>query len=135
MDLPAHGRPAAGPLRAVHGRGAVAGAGRLRRPRGPRPRARGRPARAPPGPEAAAAMTEVRRLVGLGRQPRPEARIKVRQPLARALIGVPDQVRAGVAGLLDLVAAELNVKQVGFAEEEAGLVGYRLAPNFRALGP
>jgi len=33
------------------------------------------------------------------------------------------------------VAAELNVKQVGFAESEAGLVGYRLAPNFRALGP
>jgi isoleucyl-tRNA synthetase len=86
-------------------------------------------------PELAAAMAEVRRLVGLGRQARTEARIKVRQPLARALIGVPDQVRAGVAGLLDLVAAELNVKQVGFAEGEAGLVGYRLAPNFRALGP
>jgi isoleucyl-tRNA synthetase len=40
-----------------------------------------------------------------------------------------------VAGLLDLVAAELNVKEVGFAEGEAGLVAYRLAPNFRALGP
>jgi isoleucyl-tRNA synthetase len=40
-----------------------------------------------------------------------------------------------VAGLLDLVAAELNVKEVGFAEGETGLVAYRLAPNFRALGP
>jgi isoleucyl-tRNA synthetase len=93
------------------------------------------PDRAAVDPELAAAMAEVRRLVGLGRQARTEARIKVRQPLARALIGVPDPVRAGVAGLLDLVAAELNVKQVGFAEGEAGLVGYRLAPNFRALGP
>jgi isoleucyl-tRNA synthetase len=86
-------------------------------------------------PELAAAMAEVRRLVGLGRQARTEAKLKVRQPLARALIGVPDQARAGVAGLLDLVAAELNVKTVGFAEGEAGLVAYRLVPNFRALGP
>jgi isoleucyl-tRNA synthetase len=93
------------------------------------------PDRAALDPGLSAAMAEVRRLVGLGRQARTEARLKVRQPLARALIGVPDPVRAGVAGLLDLVAAELNVKQVGFAEGEAGLVGYRLAPNFRALGP
>jgi isoleucyl-tRNA synthetase len=40
-----------------------------------------------------------------------------------------------VAGLLELVAAELNVKQVGFAEGQDGLVAYRLTPNFRALGP
>ena len=93
------------------------------------------PDRAAADPELSAAMAEVRRLVGLGRQARTEAKLKVRQPLARALIGVPDPVRAGVAGLLDLVAAELNVKEVGFAEGEAGLVAYRLAPNFRALGP
>ena len=93
------------------------------------------PDRAAADPRLSAAMAEVRRLVGLGRQARTEARIKVRQPLARALISVPDPVRAGVAGLLDLVAAELNVKEVGFAEGEAGLVAYRLAPNFRVLGP
>jgi isoleucyl-tRNA synthetase len=93
------------------------------------------PDRAAADPELSAAMAEVRRLVGLGRQARTEARLKVRQPLARALIAVPDRARAGVAGLLDLVAAELNVKEVGFAEGESGLVAYRLAPNFRALGP
>jgi isoleucyl-tRNA synthetase len=86
-------------------------------------------------PALSAAMAEVRRLVGLGRQARTEARLKVRQPLARARITVPDQVRAGVAGLLDLVAAELNVKQVGFAEGDAGLVALRLTPSFRVLGP
>ncbi|MGH2816158.1 MAG: class I tRNA ligase family protein, partial [Actinomycetota bacterium] len=86
-------------------------------------------------PELSAAMAEVRRLVGLGRQARTEAKLKVRQPLARALISVPDPVRAEVAELLDLVAAELNVKEVGFAEGDSGLVAYRLAPNFRALGP
>jgi isoleucyl-tRNA synthetase len=93
------------------------------------------PDRAAADPGLSAAMAEVRRLVGLGRQARTEARTKVRQPLARALISVPDPLRDGVAGLLDLVAAELNVKEVGFAEGEAGLVAYRLAPNFRALGP
>ncbi|HZA81319.1 MAG TPA: isoleucine--tRNA ligase, partial [Actinomycetes bacterium] len=93
------------------------------------------PDRAAADPELAAAMAEVRRLVGLGRQARTEAKVKVRQPLARALISVPDPLRGGVAGLLDLVAAELNVKQVGFAEGGAGLVAYRLAPSFRALGP
>jgi isoleucyl-tRNA synthetase len=93
------------------------------------------PDRAALDPQLSAAMAEVRRLVGLGRQARTEARLKVRQPLARALISVPDRLRSGVAGLLDLVAAELNVKEVGFAEGESGLVAYRLAPNFRALGP
>jgi len=93
------------------------------------------PDRAAADPALSAAMAEVRRLVGLGRQARTEARVKVRQPLARAFITVPDQVRAGVAGLLDLVAAELNVKQVGFAEGEAGLVAFRLTPSFRVLGP
>jgi isoleucyl-tRNA synthetase len=93
------------------------------------------PDRAAADPELGAAMAEVRRLVGLGRQARTEAKLKVRQPLARALISVPDPVRAGVAELLDLVAAELNVKEVGFAEGDTGLVAYRLAPNFRALGP
>src|SRR6266700_140715 len=85
--------------------------------------------------ELRAAMAEVRRLVGLGRQARTEARVKVRQPLARALVTVPAERRDAVAGLLDLVAAELNVKQVGFAAGEDGLVAYRLVPNFRALGP
>jgi isoleucyl-tRNA synthetase len=93
------------------------------------------PDRAAVDPELSAAMAEVRRLVGLGRQARTDARVKVRQPLARALITVPDQVRDGVAGLLDLVAAELNVKQVGFAEGQDGLVAFRLEPRFRALGP
>jgi len=101
--------------------------------------------------ELLAAMAEVRRLVGLGRQARTEARVKVRQPLARALVTVDPALRPRVEPLLDLVASELNVKRVGFADEASrasggpapgaaggsglGLVAYRLTPNFRALGP
>jgi isoleucyl-tRNA synthetase len=88
--------------------------------------------------ELLTAMAEVRRLVGLGRQARTEARVKVRQPLARALVTVDPSLRPRVEPLLGLVAAELNVKRVGFAEEVAGgagLVASRLTPNFRQLGP
>ena len=85
--------------------------------------------------ELRAAMAEARRLVALGRQARTDARVKVRQPLATALVTVPAARREAVAGLLDLVAAELNVKQVRLADGEAGLVSYRLNPNFRAIGP
>ena len=85
--------------------------------------------------DLAAAMTEVRRLVGLGRQARTEAKVRTRQPLARALVTVPAARRARVSGLLDIVAAELNVKAVSFADGTGDLVDYRLAPAFRALGP
>ncbi len=81
------------------------------------------------------AMDEVRRLVGLGRQARTDAKVKVRQPLARALVTVPPRWRDRVAPLLDLVAAELNVKQVRFADDTGELVVFRLTPNFRAIGP
>jgi isoleucyl-tRNA synthetase len=82
-----------------------------------------------------AAMAEARRLVGLGRQARTEAKVKVRQPLARALVTVEGRLRGAVEPLLDLVAGELNVKQVAFVTGEAGVVAFRLVPNFRALGP
>jgi isoleucyl-tRNA synthetase len=86
-------------------------------------------------PGLAEAMAEVRKLVGLGRQARADAKVKVRQPLARALVAVPAAARPRVAELLGLVAAELNVKRVEFAEGDAGLVTFRLQPSFRALGP
>jgi isoleucyl-tRNA synthetase len=61
--------------------------------------------------------------------------VRTRQPLARALVTVPAARRARVSGLLDIVAAELNVKAVSFADGTGDLVDYRLAPAFRALGP
>jgi len=70
-----------------------------------------------------AAMAEARRLVGLGRQARTEARVKVRQPLARALVSVDPAVRPAVEPLLGLVAAELNVKRVELAEASRAATG------------
>ncbi|MEX0834825.1 MAG: class I tRNA ligase family protein, partial [Nitriliruptor sp.] len=57
-----------------------------------------------------AAMTTTRRVVELGRQARTDSAVKVRQPLARALVTVPPDERAALAELLSEVADELNVK-------------------------
>ena len=85
--------------------------------------------------ELSAAMAEVRRLVALGRQARTDAQVRTRQPLARALVTVAPARRAGVERLADLIAAELNVKEVRLASGAEGLVSHRLQPGFRALGP
>jgi isoleucyl-tRNA synthetase len=80
------------------------------------------------------AMDVVRSVVSLGRQVRTEARLRVRQPLARALIHVSSDP-GDLEPLLPLVAEELNVKEVAFAESAEELSGWRAKPNFRILGP
>jgi isoleucyl-tRNA synthetase len=79
-------------------------------------------------------MALARRLVALGRAARGEARLKVRQPLRRALLLVPGAGRLSpeVAGQ---VSEELNVKRLEVVESLAGLIRYSVVPNFRALGP
>jgi isoleucyl-tRNA synthetase len=86
------------------------------------------------GPNAVAGeMEAARRLVALGRTARAEARMRVRQPLRRALllhpgVALSDAVRAEVAD-------ELNVKAIEDVTSLAELMTWRVVPNFRALGP
>ena len=80
-------------------------------------------------------MSLVRRLVTLGRSARTEAKIRVRQPLSRALIVVPSRETDLVAELEELVADELNVKTLEHAGGVAELVSYTVKPNFKTLGP
>ncbi|MFA9445430.1 isoleucine--tRNA ligase [Egicoccus sp. AB-alg6-2] len=82
-----------------------------------------------------AAMVTARRVVELGRQARTTSAVKVRQPLARALVTVPESERAGLASLVADVAEELNVRQVELGDGTGDLVERSLKPNFRALGP
>jgi isoleucyl-tRNA synthetase len=77
-------------------------------------------------------MDLARRLTSLGRAARSEASVKVRQPLARALVFLPD----GAPEILtDIVADELNVDEVVMARELGEVIGFELVPNFRTLGP
>lgn len=85
--------------------------------------------------ELRAAMELARRLVTLGRAARTEAKVKVRQPLRRALVVVPPAELARLEGLAELIADELNVKELAPAAGMQELVSYSVKPNFRALGP
>ncbi len=84
--------------------------------------------------ELAGQMELARRLVELGRSARASAVVKVRQPLARALISAP-----GFAGLpVELraqVADELNVRSLEPLDSAGGeLISHTVKASYRALG-
>jgi isoleucyl-tRNA synthetase len=85
--------------------------------------------------ELEAAMDAVRLTVELGRAARAQAKVKVRQPLRRAVIVANDAEREAISVRADLVTAELNVKELDFVSEEADLVSYAVKPNYQVLGP
>jgi isoleucyl-tRNA synthetase len=79
-------------------------------------------------------MRTAREMVELGRRIRNDARVKVRQPLRRALVhhgGDPSSLEP----FLSLVAEELNVREVVFSESAEELAAWRARPNFKVLGP
>jgi isoleucyl-tRNA synthetase len=82
-----------------------------------------------------AAMDGARRLASLARAGRESVNLRVRQPLARLQVAVPEQVRGpDFDALLDLVRREVNVKRVEVVHSDADLVRLRARPNFRSLG-
>jgi isoleucyl-tRNA synthetase len=80
-------------------------------------------------------MGLVRKLVTLGRSARTDAKARVRQPLARALVVIPSAEQSDLDGLEDLVAEELNVKEVERVAGVGELVSHTVKPNFKSLGP
>jgi isoleucyl-tRNA synthetase len=75
------------------------------------------------------------RAVELGRAARAHAKVKMRQPLRKAVIVARGAEREEIERLTALVAGELNVKELEFVSEEAELVRYDVKPNYRSLGP
>jgi isoleucyl-tRNA synthetase len=86
-------------------------------------------------PELETGMAAVRLTVELGRAARAQAKIKIRQPLRKAVVVANDSERAAIERLSEMVARELNVKEVEFVAEQGELVSYRVKPNYRSLGP
>ena len=77
------------------------------------------------------AMTAVK----LGRFLRTSNNLKVRQPLAKAVLAAPDAYTAKLLeGTAQIVAEELNVKAVEFSTDEEELVKRSCKANFKALG-
>jgi isoleucyl-tRNA synthetase len=79
-----------------------------------------------------ASMAVARRLTSLGRAARAEAGVKVRQPLARALVFLATGSSLPPEGVVE---DELNVDQLELGSELADVLTFELVPNFRAVGP
>jgi len=80
------------------------------------------------------AMAAERAIVELGRRIRVETKSRTRQPLSEAVVHYPGDHRA-LTPVLPLIADELNVKQVVFAESDASFGRWRAKPNYKVLGP
>jgi isoleucyl-tRNA synthetase len=71
----------------------------------------------------------------MGLSARGNANLKVRQPLAKALVHAESGTSQLPNYLTDIVKDELNVKKIEFVGKAGQLVTYRLQPNNTRLGP
>src|SRR6266478_2208805 len=86
-------------------------------------------------PELLTAMTTIRRLASLARAARESRNLRVRQPLARMQLAVPAAAQGpALSDLLDILAAEVNVKAVQVVASDHDLVRLGAKANFRTLG-
>jgi isoleucyl-tRNA synthetase len=81
------------------------------------------------------AMAIARETVRLGLGARGQAKIKVRQPLAEAVVVADGRERAAIERLAEIVREELNVRRVRFVEAAEELGQYEVKANYRTLGP
>ena len=81
-------------------------------------------------------MALATRAVVLGRSLRSKHDLKVRQPLRSLYLLPPDEhSRYELGQMVDLLADELNIKEVFLVEDETDLSEVSYRPNFRVLGP
>jgi isoleucyl-tRNA synthetase len=80
-------------------------------------------------------MDIARQTVRLGLGARGQAKIKVRQPLAEAVVVAAGRERAAVERFAEVVRDELNVKRVRFVAGAEELGRYEVKANYRRLGP
>ncbi len=86
-------------------------------------------------PDLEEAMATARETVRLGLGARGQAKIKVRQPLAEAVVVAAGRERAAIERLADVVREELNVRRVRFVAGAEELGRYEVKANYRRLGP
>jgi len=81
------------------------------------------------------AMRIARETVRLGLAARKQSRMKVRQPLRAAVVVAEGLEREAIERLADVVAEELNVKELRFVDTADELGSYEVKANYRTLGP
>ena len=81
-------------------------------------------------------MRVVQTIVNLGHSIRAKKKVKVRQPLSKVQIALPEGVSTSVLDdQLDVVLEELNVKSLEFVDDGAAMVELQVVVNARVLGP
>ncbi len=86
-------------------------------------------------PELEECVSIARRIVTLGRKLREDHRIKVRQPLPRLTVVHRDPpLRERALSMKELIASELNVKNVEVSSDERQFTEVSIKPNFPTLG-
>ncbi len=87
-------------------------------------------------PGLVAEMRAVLKAVRLARAARAKGGVKTRTPLPLLLLTAPSpEERAALRRFASEIADELNVKEVRVLEPTEGVLGYRVLPNLRLLGP
>ena len=67
---------------------------------------------------------------------RRKVNIKVRQPLNKMMLPISDpNFQEQVEGVKSLVLNEVNVKEIDYITDTAGILVKRIKPNFKSLGP
>jgi isoleucyl-tRNA synthetase len=81
-------------------------------------------------------MDRAERIVMLVRAMRTKAALKVRQPLRRVILPIAgEKEREAVRRMEEVILDEINVKEIAFVTDEAGMVVKRARPNFKSIGP
>ena len=88
-------------------------------------------------PELESKMQLAQKLTSLALSLRQKEKIKVRQPLQRMMIPLDSSTvtRAAVEPILNLLASEVNVKEVALLEDASSVIVKEIKPNFKTLGP
>ena len=77
-------------------------------------------------------MEEVLKIVVLGRAARNTANIKNRQPIGTMFVKTDKEMGQFY---VDIIADELNVKEVKFAKDVESFISYSFKPQLRTVGP
>ena len=77
-------------------------------------------------------MDLVRNLISIGRYVREETKIKVRQPLSKALLDGKNKEL--ISDLVPLIQEELNIKEIEFVSDLNEYMNLSVKPNFKVVG-
>ena len=80
-------------------------------------------------------MDIAQQVVYLTRSMRAKANLKVRQPLKKIMIAVPNEKKEAVINMKDVILDEVNIKELEVLQDDSGIVSKSAKANFKVLGP